>query len=53
MTEWQKPTFLELCMNAEIGAYQEDDGGEREPVPVLASEPAPPEASEGRGAHVA
>ena len=31
MTLWKKPTFVELCMNAEIGAYQEDSGEEREP----------------------
>lgn len=26
MINWQKPTFEELEMNAEIGAYQQDDG---------------------------
>jgi hypothetical protein len=27
MTTWQKPSFTELSMNAEIGSYQEDFGG--------------------------
>jgi hypothetical protein len=36
MNTWHKPTFVELCMNAEIGAYQEDPGEEREP-PVLST----------------
>jgi len=27
MTTWQKPYFIEVSMNAEIGAYQEDFGG--------------------------
>jgi hypothetical protein len=27
MTTWQKPYFTEVSMNAEIGSYQEDDGG--------------------------
>jgi hypothetical protein len=26
MTDWQKPSFEELAMNAEIGAYQPEDG---------------------------
>jgi len=30
MTRWQKPEFIEICMNAEIGAYQEDPGPDRE-----------------------
>jgi hypothetical protein len=35
MTTWQKPYFTEVSMNAEIGSYQEDDGG-RGNVPPLA-----------------
>jgi hypothetical protein len=27
MTTWQKPSFTEVSMNAEIGSYQEDFGG--------------------------
>ena len=27
MTTWQKPSFTEVAMNAEIGSYQEDFGG--------------------------
>jgi hypothetical protein len=27
MTTWQKPEFIEVSMNAEIGSYQEDFGG--------------------------
>lgn len=27
MTTWQKPDFIEVSMNAEIGSYQEDFGG--------------------------
>ncbi len=42
--EWQKPEFEEINMNAEIGSYQEDEGG-RYPLaaglPGLESMPAP------------
>lgn len=31
MKKWEKPTFVELCLNAEIGAYQEDTGDEPSP----------------------
>jgi hypothetical protein len=41
MIPWKKPTFVELCMNAEIGAYQEDTGDEREMPTSL------PERTEG------
>jgi len=27
---WEIPSFVEVDMNAEIGAYQEDDGGDRQ-----------------------
>ena len=27
---WETPTIVEIDMNAEIGAYQQDDGGERQ-----------------------
>ncbi len=38
MTTWEKPSFEELSMNAEIGAYQPDDwDGERQPDPFVAS----------------
>jgi hypothetical protein len=36
MNIWTKPAFIELCMNAEIGAYQEDNDDTREPSPILA-----------------
>jgi hypothetical protein len=41
-SQWQKPEFIELAMNAEIGAYQEDSGSRGNP-PVLEpeAEPAP------------
>jgi hypothetical protein len=38
MNTWTKPAFVELCMNAEIGAYQEDGDDGREPSPILAPE---------------
>lgn len=38
MNSWIKPAFVELCMNAEIGAYQEDSDDGREPSPILAPE---------------
>ena len=31
MTTWQKPSFTEVSMNAEIGSYQEDFGGRNVP----------------------
>jgi hypothetical protein len=35
---WEKPTFEELAMNAEIGAYQPDDwDGERRDDPFAAT----------------
>ncbi len=40
MEIWQRPDFVELCMNAEIGAYQEDTGDERETPPFLDHERA-------------
>lgn len=27
---WETPSITEIDMNAEIGAYQEDDGGDRQ-----------------------
>lgn len=48
MTLWQKPTFEELAMNAEIGAYQPEYGDdERSDEPFLHSASA--ERSESRG----
>jgi hypothetical protein len=36
MTVWQKPSFEELAMNAEIGAYQAEEDGDRwNDVPFL------------------
>jgi hypothetical protein len=29
MNTWQKPELTPICMNAEVGAYQEDFDGER------------------------
>ena len=30
---WETPTLIEIDMNAEIGAYQQDDAGDRqEPI---------------------
>ena len=34
MTERQKPRFVEILMNAEIGAYQEDNGNDRPERPL-------------------
>lgn len=34
MNVWQRPDFVELCLNAEIGAYQEDTGEERDAPPL-------------------
>jgi len=34
MTTWQKPSFTEVAMNAEIGSYQEDFGGRGNVPPV-------------------
>jgi hypothetical protein len=36
---WEKPAFVELDMNSEIGAYQEDDSRERD-EPVVESDHA-------------
>ena len=32
---WESPTFVEVDMNAEIGAYQEDEGGDRQQGPIV------------------
>jgi hypothetical protein len=37
MTPWQKPSFTELSMNAEIGAYQEDFGDRDNTPPIKPS----------------
>lgn len=29
MTPWEQPTFEEIEMNAEIGSYQADEGGDQ------------------------
>jgi len=36
MTTWQKPAFIEVSMNAEIGSYQEDTGGRGNAPPIAA-----------------
>lgn len=36
MATWQKPEFIEVSMNAEIGSYQEDFG-DRHNAPPLSS----------------
>jgi hypothetical protein len=28
--QWEQPSLVEIDMNAEIGAYQEDDAGDRQ-----------------------
>ena len=30
--KWETPEFVEIRMDAEIGSYQEDDGGGNQPV---------------------
>jgi hypothetical protein len=32
--EWEKPSFIEVNMNSEIGGYQEDESIPRTPVPT-------------------
>jgi len=36
---WTKPEFVEIKMDAEIGAYQPDDFGDAPEVPFVAAEP--------------
>jgi hypothetical protein len=43
--EWQKPDFIDIDMNAEIGAYQRDTGDGTDPDRI-----APPEAELGAAA---
>lgn len=31
---WEKPSYVEINMSAEIGGYQEDQSEERFPVPT-------------------
>ena len=39
MQKWEQPRFVEWTMNAEIGAYQAEEGGERpEPYFLMDSE---------------
>jgi hypothetical protein len=33
--QWEQPSIVEIDMNAEIGAYQEDDGGDRQQDPIV------------------
>jgi hypothetical protein len=37
---WEKPTFVDVAMNAEIGAYQEDHDRGNAPVIAAAAVPA-------------
>lgn len=39
MTVWEKPSYEELAMNAEIGAYQPDGGEDRDDVPFARAAP--------------
>lgn len=46
MNVWDKPSFEELAMNAEIGAYQPEFGDdERADEPLSQFEPAPSAAT--------
>jgi hypothetical protein len=36
--EWQKPDFIDIDMNAEIGAYQRDTGDGTDPDRIAPSE---------------
>jgi hypothetical protein len=47
MATWQKPEFIEVSMNAEIGSYQEDFGG-RGNAPPIASRTEAEKRDEGR-----
>jgi coenzyme PQQ precursor peptide PqqA len=38
---WKTPSFIEINMSAEIGAYQDDDGGRGNQPPAVADEPTP------------
>ena len=38
--QWETPTFTEIDMSAEIGAYQ-DDSGERDESPIAVPQEAP------------
>jgi len=47
--QWEPPLFLEIDMNAEIGAYQQDPGDGADPdriVPDGAAAEAPPAGAE-------
>lgn len=46
MTTWQSPTFIEIYMNAEIGAYQPEPDDEREQPPRAAAQPTASNAVE-------
>ena len=43
---WTTPEFVEITMDAEIGAYQPDDFGQEPTVPFVAPESAHPVAAE-------
>ncbi len=43
MKEWQRPTFVELRMDAEIGSYQDDFERDRD-MPAFVTAPLNPES---------
>jgi hypothetical protein len=45
MTLWEKPSFEEIEMNAEIGSYQAEDGGDQSGNPPFVADT--PEAAAG------
>lgn len=52
MTDWKKPAFTEICMNAEIGAYQPDTEDPRDAPPlVVPNEAGPADASSPANRH--
>lgn len=42
MTTWQKPSFIDVSMNAEIGAYQDDVIGRGNKPPASARKAVEP-----------
>ena len=37
---WEEPEMIEIEMNAEIGAYQPDDSGDRQQDPIAQADSA-------------
>jgi hypothetical protein len=44
--EWQKPEFIEIDMNAEIGAYQRDTGDGTDPDRIAPAQAEPERAAQ-------